>query len=73
MRFIVPSSEIGDVMDTKSLMRKFLKRMSSLVTANKWPKIVPLGPGSFFSYTLLPWFLTYDHPAYWEAMEVKTE
>ena len=69
MKFIVPSNEIGDVMDTKSALLKFLKRMESLLIANKWPEIIPLGTGSFFSYTLLPWFQTYDSPAYWQALE----
>ena len=67
----MPSNELGDVMDTKSKLWKFLERMNDLTVANKWPQIIPLGPGSFFSYTLLPWFQTFDEPAYWEAMEVE--
>ena len=43
--------------------------MESLIAANKCPKIIPLDPGSFFSYTLLPWFQKYENAAYWLEIE----
>jgi len=69
LRFMVPSDEIADVEHTKRELYTFLDRIEWFVVNNDWPNLQPMQSGSFFSWTLLPWY----HSQYLTTSEIRRE
>ena len=60
LRFMVPGIEHADIQNTREDMFDFVRTMQSMLDKNEFPSIAPIESGSFFSWTLLPWYRLRD-------------
>eukprot|EP01084_Bolivina_argentea_P302638 522418_1 len=55
-KYMIPQIEMYDIFETKKELIKFLKCINDLCVLNEWYKIKPLKEGTFFNWSLCPWY-----------------